>query len=87
MCRKFSKRKGLQPPCRTCLPYLEKEHCRAVDVFMLAINNIQYSSMGKPIGLDMPTVIELVKLSEDKTPVETIEKVMHLSRELVRDGD
>jgi hypothetical protein len=39
------------------------------------------------MGLDMPTVIELVKLSEDKTPIETIEKVMHLSRELVRDGD
>ena len=54
---------------------------------MLAINNIQYSSMGKPMGLDMPTVIELVKLSEDRTPVETIEKVMHLSRELIRDGD
>ena len=54
---------------------------------MLAINNIQYSPMGKPIGLDMPTVIELVKLSEDKTPIETIEKVMHLSRELIRNGD
>ena len=43
--------------------------------------------MGKPMGLDMPTVIELVKLSEDKTPIETIEKVMHLSRELIRDGN
>jgi hypothetical protein len=77
----------LPTPCRTCLPYLEEEHKGAVEVFMLAINNIQYSSMGKPMGLDMPTVIELVKLSEDKTPIETIEKVMHLSRELVRDGD
>ena len=54
---------------------------------MLAINNIQYSSMGKPMGLYMPTVIELVKLSEDPTPIETIEKVMHLSRELIKDGD
>ena len=54
---------------------------------MLAVNNIKYSPMGKPIGLDMPTVIELVKLNEDPTPVETIEKVMHLSRELIRDGD
>jgi len=69
------------------LPYLEEEHKGAVEVFMLAINNIQYSPMGKPMGLDMPTVIELVKLREDKTPIETIEKVMHLSRELVRDGD
>ena len=54
---------------------------------MLAVNNIQYSSMGKPMGLDMPTVIDLVKLSEDKTPIETIEKVMRLSRELIRNGD
>lgn len=54
---------------------------------MLAINNIQYSAMGKPMGLDMNTVIELVKLSKNETPVETIEKVMHLSRELIRDGD
>jgi len=69
------------------MPYLEEEHKGAVDIFMLAINNIQYSSMGKPMGLDMSTVIELVKLSEDRTPVETIEKVMHLSRELVRDGN
>ena len=69
------------------MPYLEEEHKGAVDIFMLAINNIQYSSMGKPMGLDMSTVIELVKLSEDRTPVETIEKVMHLSRELIRDGN
>jgi len=54
---------------------------------MLAINNIQYSPMGKPIGLDMSTVIELVKLNDDPTPTETIEKVMHLSRELIRNGD
>ena len=54
---------------------------------MLAINNIQYSAMGKPIGLDMSTVVELVKLSNDSTPTETIEKVMYLSRELIRDGD
>ena len=59
----------------------------AVEVFMLAINNIQYSAMGKPIGLDMSTVVELVKLSDDSTPTETIEKVMYLSRELIRDGD
>jgi len=39
------------------------------------------------MGLDMPTVIDLVKLSEDKTPIETIEKVMRLSRELIRNGD
>jgi len=69
------------------MPYLEEEHRGAVDVFMLAINNIQYSPMGKPIGLDMPTVIDLVKLSKDKTPIGTIEKVMHLSRELIKNGD
>ena len=59
----------------------------AVEVFMLAINDIQYSPMGKPMGLDMSTVVELVKLSDDSTPTETIEKVMYLSRELIRDGD
>jgi len=69
------------------LPYLEPEHQSVVDIFMLAINNIQYSAMGKPIGLDMSTVVELVKLSNDSTPTETIEKVMYLSRELIRDGD
>lgn len=54
---------------------------------MLAINNILYSTMGKPIGISMDTVIELVKMTEDVTPVETIEKVMFLSRELIRDGN
>lgn len=54
---------------------------------MLAINDIKYSSMGKPIGLDMSTVIELVKLNGVYSPIETIEKVMHLSRELIRDGN
>ena len=54
---------------------------------MLAINNILYSAMGKPLGISMDTVIELVKMSNDPTPIDTIEKVMFLSRELIRDGN
>jgi hypothetical protein len=69
------------------LPYLEEEHKEAVDVFMLAINNICYSPMGKPIGLDLNSVLKLIEIMKVKDPIETIEKVMHLSRELIRDGD
>jgi len=87
VCKKFSERKGLPTPCRTCLPYLEEEHKEAVNVFMLAINNICYSSMGKPIGVDFNSVLQLIEMMEVKNPIETIEKVMHLSRELIRDGD
>jgi len=58
----------------------------AVDVFMLAINRLRYSSMGKPMGVDLNTVIELIKLMKDENPIDTIEKVMLLSRELIKDG-
>ena len=54
---------------------------------MLAAGDIKYSPMGKPIGLDMGIVIDLVKMKNDPDPVRTIEKVMHLSRELIRDGN
>jgi len=43
--------------------------------------------MGQPIGLDLDTVIELVKLTNDETPIDTIKKVMLLSRELIKDGN
>ena len=54
---------------------------------MLAFNNICYTSMGEPIGLDLNTVLKLIELMEIVNPIETIEKVMHLSRELIKDGD
>jgi hypothetical protein len=76
----------LPTPCASCLPYLEKEHEMAVNVFMLAINRLRYSSMGQTMGVDLNTVIELIKLVKDENPVNTIEKVMLLSRELIKDG-
>jgi hypothetical protein len=83
----FNERKGLQTPCATCLPYLERENERAVNVFMLAINRLRYSSMGKPMGVDLNTVIELIKLMKDENPIDTIEKVMLLSKELIKNGE
>jgi len=80
-------RRGLPTPCNKCLPYLLDEHSGAIEIFMMAIDRIRYSSMGKPIGVDLNTVIELVKLTEDKQPVDTIKKVMLLSHELIKDGN
>jgi len=54
---------------------------------MLAILKIRYSSMGKPMGIDLDTVIELVKLMEVKDPIPVIEKVMFLSNEIIIHGD
>ena len=42
--------------------------------------------MGKPMGLDLNTVIEIIKLMDIDDSIETIENVMLLSRELVRDN-
>lgn len=53
---------------------------------MLAVNRLRYSSMGKPMGVDLNTVIELIKLMKDENPIDTIEKVMLLSGELIKDG-
>jgi hypothetical protein len=83
----FSKRKGEITPCEKCLPFVLDEHRKTVDIFMLAISKIRYSSMGEPIGLDLNAVIELVKLSDDPTPIETIEKVMFLSNEIIKSGN
>ena len=54
---------------------------------MLGVNDIVYSAMGKPVGLNMSSIIELVKMMAISDPVKTIEKVMYLSRELIRDGN
>jgi len=43
--------------------------------------------MGQPIGLDLNTVIELIKMKKDENPIDTIEKVMLLSKELIQNGD
>jgi hypothetical protein len=42
--------------------------------------------MGQTMGVDLNTVIELIKLVKDENPINTIEKVMLLSRELIKDG-
>lgn len=55
---------------------------------MLAITRIRYAPNGEPMGVDLNTVIDLVKLMEAEAPIETIEKVMFLSKELVtKDGN
>jgi len=54
---------------------------------MLGINQIRYTPMGQPIGLDLNTVIELIKMKKDENPIDTIEKVMLLSKELIQNGD
>jgi hypothetical protein len=51
---------------------------------MLSLYGIRYTPMGYPMGLDINTVIELVKLMKDPHPIDTIEKVMFLSNELIK---
>ncbi len=71
-------------PCDTCLPYLADENKDAVNIFMLAINQMKYSSIGKSMGVDLNTVIEIVKLMKIDEPIETIERVMLLSKGMVK---
>ena len=54
---------------------------------MLAINQIRYTPMGQSMGVDLNSVLGLI----DKIPVDdpktTIEKVMLLSVELIKNGN
>jgi len=54
---------------------------------MLAILKIRYTPMGEPMGVDLGTVIELVKLMDVSDPVTVIEKVMYLSHEIIKHGN
>jgi len=65
---------------------LREENEAAVDVFMIAVNQVRYSAMGKPMGIDVNTIIELVKLKQCTEPIETVKKVLKLSREFVIEG-
>ena len=65
------------------MPFVLDEHREAVDVFMLSIHGIRYAPMGETLGVDIAVVIKLCELMNVSDPVETIEKVMYLSRELI----
>jgi len=54
---------------------------------MMSLQRIRYAPNGQPMGVDLNTVIELVKLSGDANPLDTIEKTMLLSRELIQNGN
>ena len=54
---------------------------------MLAIYKVRYNAMGKPFGLDLNTVIEIIKLMDVQDPIATIEKVMFLSNELISNAN
>ena len=54
---------------------------------MLAINHIQYTPMGQPIGVDFKSVLELIKMIGVDDQKETIRKVMLLSNELIKNGN
>ena len=69
------------------MPYLLPENEKAVDVFMIAANQIRYSSMGKPIGLDLNAVIEIIKMMKIQNSIDIINKVMLLSHELISNAD
>ena len=63
------------------------EHREAVEVFMIAMYKIRYDSTGKAIGLDLDTVIEIIKLIKVNDPISTIQKVMFLSNELIQNAN
>jgi len=63
---------------------LKDEHIDAVDIFLVAQRQVRYSAMGKPLGVDLNTVIELVKLKGCADPEGTVKKVVKLSDEFVR---
>lgn len=87
VCKAFRERKNQATPCQRCLPFLAEENRKAIDVFMLSIYGVRYSPMGKPLGVDLKVVIELVKLMKDSNPIDTIERVIFLSERLIRNAD
>jgi hypothetical protein len=68
------------------LPILDDENREPIEVFMLAKENLRYTAMGKPMGIDLNTVIEIVKLMKLKNPIDCIEKVILLSNEIIKNG-
>ena len=84
VCRHFAEKRNELPNCGNCLPYLEKENEDIVSIFTVAIHKINYTQSGNAIGVDLNSVIELVKMKACKSPFDVIEKVMHLSNELIK---